>query len=87
MALASTTKEAIFLRKLTKELRLRNWKHPIKIYCNNKRAINLSKNSMFHAQTKHIDVQHYFICEAILTQKTEIIKINEDCFLRQACIL
>ena len=31
------------------------------ILCDNSSAINLSKNSILHSRTKHIDVRHYFL--------------------------
>ena len=33
------------------------------IYCDNTSAINISKNLVQHSQTKHIEIQHYFIRE------------------------
>lgn len=35
------------------------------IFCNNTSAIALSKNSVFHKRTKHIDVKYHFIRELI----------------------
>ena len=31
------------------------------IYCDNTSAINISKNSIQHSRTKHIEIQHHFI--------------------------
>lgn len=31
------------------------------IFCDNKSAINLSKNPIQHSQTKQIDIRHYFL--------------------------
>lgn len=33
----------------------------ITIYCDSRSAIELSKNAMYHARTKHIDIRHHFI--------------------------
>ena len=35
------------------------------IYCNSQSTIDLSKNIMYHARTKHIDVRYHWIKEAI----------------------
>ncbi|XP_031358969.1 secreted RxLR effector protein 161-like [Photinus pyralis] len=78
MALAQATKEAIWLRRLLRELQLPNCDDPIKIYCDNKGAIDLSKNSVFHARTKHIDIQHHFTHEAVAQKEIVIHKINTE---------
>ena len=36
------------------------------IMCDNKSAICLSKNSVLHSRTKHIDIQYHFIKEHVL---------------------
>ena len=35
------------------------------IYCDNTRAINISKNSVQHSRTKHIEIRHHFIRELV----------------------
>jgi hypothetical protein len=35
------------------------------IYYDNQGAITLAKNPQFHAYTKHIDIQHYFVREKV----------------------
>ena len=35
------------------------------MYCDNKSAIDLSKNSKHHARTKHIDIQYHFVRDYI----------------------
>ena len=37
----------------------------IPIKCDNTSAINLSKNSIQHFRTKHIDIRHYFLQDHI----------------------
>ena len=36
------------------------------IMCDNKSAICLSKNSVLHSRTKHIDIRYHFIKEHVL---------------------
>src|ERR1044072_6318221 len=35
------------------------------LYCDNLKAINISKNPIQHSRTKHIDIRHYFIRELV----------------------
>lgn len=37
----------------------------MKLYCNNKVVINLSNNPVLYDQTKHVEIDHYFIREKI----------------------
>jgi len=39
--------------------------HAMKLLCNNRLAIALSKNVMFHKRTKHIDTRYHYIKELI----------------------
>jgi hypothetical protein len=38
------------------------------VYCDNTSAINISKNSVQHSHTKHIDILHHFIRDLVETQ-------------------
>lgn len=65
MALSEVTKEIIYVRNLLNHIRYREViKNATKVYCDNQSAIYLSKNSVFHARTKHIDIRHHFTREA-----------------------
>ena len=35
------------------------------VYCDNQGTISLTKDSSFHARSKHIDVKHHYICERV----------------------
>ena len=35
------------------------------LYCDNNSTINVSKNSVQHSRTKHIDIRHHFIKELV----------------------
>lgn len=37
------------------------------LYCENMSAINISKNSIQHSCTRHIDIRHHFIRELVQT--------------------
>ena len=36
--------------------------HPTTLFYDNQSAITISKNDQYHTHTKHIDIQHHFIC-------------------------
>lgn len=77
-ALASATKEALWLKKFLKELNLPTQKDPITIFCDNKGAIDLSKNSIFHARTKHIDVAHHITRDSFKKGLIMVEKISTE---------
>ncbi|GJX37804.1 copia protein [Tanacetum coccineum] len=37
----------------------------VSIMCDNKGAIDLSKNPLQHSRTKHVEISHYFLCDNI----------------------
>ncbi|XP_074356465.1 uncharacterized protein LOC141696184 [Apium graveolens] len=51
---------------------------PVIIYVDNKSAINLAKNPVFHGRSKHIDVRFHFIRECIERGEIEIKYIASD---------
>jgi hypothetical protein len=48
------------------------------IYCDNQRAITLAKNPQFHARTKHINIQHYFVREKVNKGLVQLKYINTN---------
>ena len=64
-----TACEGVWLRKLLNDLG-REQEGPTTIYCDNMSAIALTKNPVFHARSKHIELRHHFIRD--LVQKEEI---------------
>jgi hypothetical protein len=60
MALASATKEALWLRVLITGLR-RSTTAPTALFCDNQSAIKLAENPQFHEHTKHIAVRYHLI--------------------------
>ena len=55
----TTCKELLWLKCFMKELWFKQQHHVI--YCDNQSAIHLSKNSTFHAKSKHNDVRHHWM--------------------------
>ncbi|CAI7905761.1 unnamed protein product [Closterium sp. NIES-53] len=64
MALTQGAMEAIWLRRLLAELG-HPQPNPTPLFCDNQAAISLSHNAVLHRRTKHIEVKHHFIREAV----------------------
>ena len=61
--------EAVWLRRILADLeQVQN--DPTIIYCDNKSAIAMTENPVFHSQTKHIKLRYHFIRD--LVQEEEI---------------
>ena len=56
--------ELIWLRTLLKELRVAQT-NTMKLYCDNKVAINIAHNHVQHDRTKHVEIDKHFIKEKI----------------------
>ena len=63
MALSDAAKEAIFLLKLLRSLKV-DISRPIIINTDSQSALDHVKNNVKHSRTKHIDVRHHFIRDA-----------------------
>ena len=63
VAAAITTCQAIWLRRILEDLGEKQTEST-PIFCDNKSAIAISKNPIFHGRTKHIDIKYHFIHEA-----------------------
>ncbi|KAI3746431.1 hypothetical protein L6452_08864 [Arctium lappa] len=58
-AMASTSKEIIWLLWLLADMGV-FLPHPTSMYCDNRSAIQIAHNSVFHERTKHIEVDCHF---------------------------
>ena len=56
--------EAIWLRRLLSDLQ-QKIEEPTVICCDNMSAIAMTKNPVFHARTKHIELRHHFIRDLV----------------------
>nr|GEU36236.1 hypothetical protein [Tanacetum cinerariifolium] len=74
MALAEAIKESIWLKGLLIELGLNL--RSVVVNCYNQGAIHLSRNSMFHERTNHINVRYHFIKEIVESRETKVAKIG-----------
>lgn len=64
-ALATTAAEVHQLRTLFKDLHL-PFPYIPTLWCDNASTIALNSNPIFHARTKHIEVDFYFVREKVL---------------------
>jgi transposase InsO family protein len=64
-ALASASAEVCWLRTLLKDLAIFLSQPPI-LWCDNVSALAIASNPVFHARTKHIEVDFHFIRERVL---------------------
>ncbi|XP_053996974.1 uncharacterized protein LOC128886291 [Hylaeus anthracinus] len=64
MSLSEATKEAIYLRKLLTDFGLEELP-VIKLFGDNQSALRLAEDPVFHNRTKHIDIRHHFVRDAV----------------------
>ncbi len=64
MALTHASKESTFLEHLYKNVGI-PISPPIFLLVDNQSTIALTENPIFHARSKHIEVQHHWVCEKI----------------------
>ncbi|CAL5435892.1 unnamed protein product [Camellia sinensis] len=76
IAAAEAGKEMLWLKRFLQELGLKQEKFTV--HCDSQSAIDLSKNSMYHSRTKHIDVRYHWIREVMDKQLLELTKIHTD---------
>ncbi len=48
------------------------------IYCDNLSSIQLARNPVFHAWTKHIEVHYHFIREKVLASEIDLIYVSTE---------
>ncbi len=58
-------KKAIWLHHFLSEIGYFHDNNVIIIWADNNKAMNLARNPEFHACIKHINIQYYFVCEAV----------------------
>ncbi|PKU62682.1 Retrovirus-related Pol polyprotein from transposon TNT 1-94 [Dendrobium catenatum] len=63
-SLSAAASEVIWLRRLASELNLLQSSSTV-IYCDNTSAMAIAKNPVFHARTKHVEIDYHFIRQQI----------------------
>ena len=74
IAAAGVSKEIIWLKRFLQEFGLNQMQYIV--YCDNQSAIDLSKNSMYHARIKHIDGRYHWIREEVESESFHVKKIH-----------
>lgn len=70
MAATAAACQAIWLKNLLAEVTGKSG-GPVVLYIDNKSAIDLAKNPVFHGRSKHIDIRYHFIRQCV--EKGEIV--------------
>ncbi|GKV27558.1 hypothetical protein SLEP1_g36720 [Rubroshorea leprosula] len=63
-ALASTTAEIVWITYLFRDIGI-SLPHPPQLFSDNLSALHMSINPVFHAQTKHIELDYHFVREKV----------------------
>jgi hypothetical protein len=71
MAESLAARQVIWLRTLTTELGI-PYPGPTTLHVDNQGAINYSNNAINHSRTKHIDIQHHFVCEKLVSNEMQL---------------
>ncbi|KAI0494924.1 hypothetical protein KFK09_025070 [Dendrobium nobile] len=74
-ALASATPDIVWLRRLLQDFDVKQIQ-PTKVYCDNTFAIALARNPVFHARTKHIEIDYHFISQHLKEKEIELLHIS-----------
>ena len=48
------------------------------IKCDNQSSIKLENNPVFHARSKHIEIQHHFVRENLQSKEIDLMYCNTD---------
>ena len=71
VAATSSVCHAVWLRSLLKELHM-SQEEGTEIFVDNKSALALTKNPVFHDRSKHIDTRYHFIQECIARKEVQL---------------
>ena len=89
MALKEATKESIYLQNFIKELFYNNnYNNNYNLFnkiniikTDSLSAIELAKNPIYHARTKHVDIIYHFVRENLLENKIDLVYENTSTIL------
>ena len=61
----------VWIKKMIKDFGIQI-DYPIVIHCDNTSTINMSKNPMMHAKTKHIEIKYHFLREKVAEKEVKL---------------
>ncbi|PKU71363.1 Retrovirus-related Pol polyprotein from transposon TNT 1-94 [Dendrobium catenatum] len=76
-ALASATADTIWIKKLLTDF-LINHSQPVDLFCDNTSTIALANNPVFHARTKHIEIDQRFVRDHIQNKVIRLLPISSE---------
>ncbi|MCO5571898.1 hypothetical protein L7F22_025647 [Adiantum nelumboides] len=76
VAASEACKEAIWLTRLVGDLGI--VREILVLHCDSQSAIQLARNPVFHAKTKHVDVRYHFIREVLEDKRLQLVKVHTD---------
>uniref|UniRef100_A0A2N9HP48 Integrase catalytic domain-containing protein n=1 Tax=Fagus sylvatica TaxID=28930 RepID=A0A2N9HP48_FAGSY len=74
-ALADTTSELLWLRWLLQDLGV-STSSATPIYCDNRSAIQIARNDVFHERTKHIEIDCHLVRHHLLQDSLQLISVS-----------
>ena len=74
IAAASACTQLIWMRQMMSDYGFP--KKCMTLLCDNKSAIDISKNPVFHSRTKHIDIRHHYIRNLIENKDVALVHID-----------
>ncbi len=77
MAASEATKELLYLRSILKELDIEQTESTV-LYVDNRGAIDLARNPVYHDRSKHIDMRYHFIRERVQDNTLQIEHVPGD---------
>ena len=76
ITVVEASKEMLWLKRFLQELGLQQEEYIV--FCDSQSAMDLSKNSMYHARTKHIDVRYHWLRNVIEENMLKLKKIHTN---------
>jgi hypothetical protein len=76
-ALADTTAELLWLRWLLQDLGI-DCSTAVPIHCDNRSAIQIAHNDVFHERTKHIEIDCHFVCHHLLQGTLQLRSVSSQ---------
>ncbi|KAG6487976.1 hypothetical protein ZIOFF_056734 [Zingiber officinale] len=77
IAVTDAACEAVWLRRILSDVEQKQ-EAPTTIFCDNNSTIAMTKNPVFHARTKHIELRHHFIRDFVSDKKIQLKFINTN---------